>query len=134
MIDQKMTKTDGVGKKGSITDIFSPTSNFVRNLATPLSKKGWPRWLVFIFAIIGIVYLLNPTFGFDFLPDNLPIVGNLDEGMAAMLVLWGLVEIFEGGKKSAPTQPAATPTQQPTEPKPTQDDELNIIEINNSEE
>ena len=33
------------------------------------------------------VYLLNPTFGFDLLPDNLPIVGNLDEaGAAALLV------------------------------------------------
>lgn len=44
-----------------------------------------PRSLFGVFlAIIGIlfslVYIINPTAGiFEILPDNLPIVGNLDE-------------------------------------------------------
>ncbi len=37
---------------------------------------------------LGVVYLLNPTAGFlEFLPDNLPLIGNLDEGIAVTLVL-----------------------------------------------
>lgn len=75
-------------------------SSFARGLVEPLSSRGWPRWLVFGLAIIGLVYVLNPTFGiFEFIPDNLPIIGNLDEGLAYILILLGLVELLEGGKK-----------------------------------
>ncbi len=74
-------------------------SAFTRGMVEPLSSKGWPRWLVFGLALVGLVYVLNPTFGiFEFIPDNLPIIGNLDEGLAYFLVLLGLVELLEGGK------------------------------------
>ena len=66
-------------------------------LTTPLSAKGWPRWVVFLMAGIGFLYILNPTLGvFELIPDNFPIVGNLDEGLASMLIWLGLVEFFEG--------------------------------------
>ena len=72
-------------------------SGFVKALSEPLSKYGWPTWLVYILAVIGLVYILNPTFGiFEFIPDNLPIIGNLDESVAFMLVLAGIVEALEG--------------------------------------
>ncbi len=75
-------------------------SAFTRGMVEPLSSKGWPRWLVFGLALVGLVYVLNPTFGiFEFIPDNLPIIGNLDEGLAYILMLLGLVELLEGGKK-----------------------------------
>lgn len=33
-----------------------------------------------VVAIVSFVYLVNPTLGiFELLPDNLPLVGNLDE-------------------------------------------------------
>ncbi len=77
-----------------------PMSGFSRLLSEPLSKHGWPVWLVYLLSVLGLIYLLNPTAGFlEFLPDNLPIVGNLDEGVAVMLVLAGLVEFFEGRKQ-----------------------------------
>ena len=73
------------------------TSGFVKALSEPLSKYGWPTWLVYILAVIGLVYILNPTFGvFEFIPDNLPIIGNLDESVAVMLILAGIVEALEG--------------------------------------
>ncbi len=76
-----------------------PRSAFLRGLTTPLSSKGWPRWVVFGLAVLGLIYVLNPTFGiFELIPDNLPIIGNLDEGLAYLLILLGLVELLEGGK------------------------------------
>jgi len=39
--------------------------------------------------LLGGLYLLNPFAGiFEFLPDNLPLVGNLDEGGAMALILF----------------------------------------------
>lgn len=49
-----------------------------------------PRLRMVVSILLGIVcviYLINPTAGFlELIPDNLPIVGNLDEA-AAMTVL-----------------------------------------------
>ena len=38
-------------------------------------------------AILSFVYLLNPTFGIDLLPDNLFLVGNIDEATATGILL-----------------------------------------------
>ncbi len=66
---------------------------------TPLTQRGWPSWLVYLLAFLGIVYILNPTLGvLEFIPDNLPIVGNLDEGAAFLLLWFGVVEFFESKK------------------------------------
>ncbi len=78
---------------------------------SPLSRQGWPRWLVFVMGIIGVVYILNPTAGIiELLPDNIPLVGNIDEGVAWMLVWFGLTELFEG---KSPTSPWNHPTTHP---------------------
>ncbi|MDX9865750.1 MAG: DUF1232 domain-containing protein [Anaerolineaceae bacterium] len=67
----------------------------------PLSESGFPTWSVYVLAVLGLIYILNPTMGLiEFLPDNLPIVGNLDEGVAFMMLWAGLVEFFEGRKKN----------------------------------
>ncbi len=67
----------------------------------PLSESGFPTWSVYVLAVLGLIYILNPTMGLiEFLPDNLPIIGNLDEGVAFMLLWAGLVEFFEGRKKN----------------------------------
>ncbi len=74
-------------------------SAFMKNITVPLSRRGWPRWLVFLGAGLGMLYILNPTAGIlEFIPDNLPFIGNLDEGLAFVLIYYGLVEFFEGGK------------------------------------
>jgi len=74
-------------------------SGFVKALTEPLSKYGWPSWLVYTLAIIGVIYILNPTFGLlELIPDNLPIIGNIDESVAVMLILAGIVEALEGKK------------------------------------
>ncbi len=56
------------------------------------TKEVAPRktgsFLSVVFGIIGAIYLLNPSAGvFELIPDNLPIVGNLDEAAATLLVV-----------------------------------------------
>ena len=53
----------------------------------PQEQSGWARTLAWTILILGGVYILNPTFGIDLLPDNLPIVGNLDEAAIMFLIL-----------------------------------------------
>jgi uncharacterized membrane protein YkvA (DUF1232 family) len=44
--------------------------------------------LVAAAGLLSLVYLLNPTAGvFEFIPDNLPIIGNLDEAAAVAIIL-----------------------------------------------
>ncbi|MEM7034151.1 MAG: hypothetical protein AAF629_31710 [Chloroflexota bacterium] len=71
----------------------------VSTISTPLSDRGVPRWLVFLMGLVGLIYILNPTWGIiELIPDNLPFVGNIDEGVAAVLIWYTIVEFFEGGK------------------------------------
>lgn len=66
-------------------------------LTTPPSVRGIPRWVTYLSAVVGAIYLLNPTSGvIEIIPDIIPIVGNLDEGVAMLLLWYGLVELFEG--------------------------------------
>ncbi len=54
--------------------------------------------LAVVVALAGLVYLFNPTAGvFEFLPDNLPFIGNIDEGLAAYLIL-AAVHLFRTGE------------------------------------
>ena len=69
--------------------------------AAPLSSKGWPRWVVYLLSLFGFVYLLNPSLGlFELLPDNLPLIGNIDEGAAALALWYGYLEIKKARSKS----------------------------------
>lgn len=69
-------------------------------ITTPPSARGIPPWVTYLATILGVIYLLNPTAGvLEFIPDNLPLVGNLDEGVAMLLIWYGLVEFFEGRRK-----------------------------------
>lgn len=44
--------------------------------------------LVAAAGLLSLVYLLNPTAGvFEFIPDNFPIIGNLDEAVAVAIIL-----------------------------------------------
>ncbi len=50
-------------------------------------KVGFPV-VSLIFAVISFIYLLNPTLGvLELIPDNFPVIGNLDEAAALMVLL-----------------------------------------------
>ena len=69
-------------------------------LTAPLSTRGVPVFVVYLLAFLGAVYMLNPGAGIiELIPDNIPIIGNLDEGGAMLAVWYGLIEFFEGRRK-----------------------------------
>ena len=42
-----------------------------------------------LLGAVGGVYLANPTAGIlELIPDNIPLLGNLDDGAAAFLLFW----------------------------------------------
>ena len=89
-------------------------SGFVQMISKPLSQQGVPRWLVYTLGVLGGVYILNPTLGiFELIPDVLPIVGNIDESLAVMLILAGIVEAVEGRKYSRTKKQAQTTHAEP---------------------
>ena len=62
-------------------------AQFVEGAIVPEEQPGWARTVAWTTLILGGLYLLNPTFGVDLLPDNLPILGNLDEAAIMVLIL-----------------------------------------------
>ena len=73
--------------------------NISVNIA-PLSSKGWPKWAVYLLSLSGFIYLLNPTAGIiEILPDTLPLIGNIDEGAAALALWYGFLEIYKARKR-----------------------------------
>jgi hypothetical protein len=43
---------------------------------------------VILAGVLAFIYMVNPTAGFiEFLPDNLPLIGNIDEGTAALILI-----------------------------------------------
>ena len=50
--------------------------------------KPFKSLLVFVVGLLASFYLVNPGAGiFELIPDNLPLVGNLDEAGATALLL-----------------------------------------------
>lgn len=58
------------------------------------------KFINWVLVIIGVIYLLNFTAGFiEFLPDNIPFIGNIDEGIAGAMIFQGLKNLgILGGK------------------------------------
>lgn len=43
---------------------------------------------VILLGILAVIYIINPGAGvFELIPDNLPLIGNLDEAAAVTLLL-----------------------------------------------
>jgi len=65
------------------------------------NEKGnkLPPIMIYASGTIALIYLLNPTAGFlELIPDNLPILGNIDEGAAAVLV-WNAIQQFRNRRR-----------------------------------
>lgn len=72
----------------------------VRHSHEPLPMKSL---FVALAGVLSFLYLLNPTLGvFEFIPDNLPLIGNIDEATATMVLLsvlryfgWDITDLFK---------------------------------------
>ncbi len=87
------------------------TAVYGRRIATPLSKFGWPSWLVYLLGVLALLYVLNLGSGIflDALPDNLPFIGNLDEGLAYLFLWSALVEFLESRRLRRAARQAGPP-------------------------
>lgn len=67
---------------------------------TPPPQQGLvtrKRVAAVLCAIIAVVYLLNPTGGIiELIPDNFPVIGNLDEASATALLIWAINTLRRG--------------------------------------
>ncbi len=63
----------------------------LKNTSTPQRGNFLKDIMVLLVIILCAIYIINPTAGFlELLPDNIPFIGNLDEGLATTLLLSGL--------------------------------------------
>jgi hypothetical protein len=72
--------------KGAVTvpDQGAPPPPQFEVVQQPLLKKAF----VFVLGTLSALYLFNPSAGiFELIPDNIPLIGNLDEVMATLLLV-----------------------------------------------
>jgi len=55
------------------------------------AKSPLKGFLIVLGGIFGLIYIINPGAGIiEFIPDAVPIIGNLDEAGATLLILGAL--------------------------------------------
>ena len=73
-------------------------------------KRPAPIPVILLAAVFSVIYLANPTLGvFEFIPDGLPIIGNLDEAGATMLLMWAVNEFRKRNIGNSPDPRDVTP-------------------------
>ncbi|MDZ4788971.1 MAG: hypothetical protein SH807_08520 [Blastochloris sp.] len=71
---------------------------------------NWKKISAVFVGAASFLYLLNPGFGvFELLPDNIPGVGNLDEGTAGILLLWAIQTLIAKKILPPPYEKSANP-------------------------
>lgn len=59
----------------------------------------------YILLGISLFYILNPSAGiWEIIPDNIPIIGNLDEVAAVLIIIDALKNIRKKKKSSSPNK------------------------------
>ena len=77
-------------------ELMDPDNNKYRpplqgELVDDESTEGPSMLVNIVIAFFCVIYLINPTLGvIELLPDNLPIIGNLDEASATAGLLYAL--------------------------------------------
>jgi uncharacterized membrane protein YkvA (DUF1232 family) len=68
------------------------------------NKKTMPLPMLIGMILFSLVYLVNPTAGLlEFIPDNVPFFGNLDEAGATTMLIWAISELRN--RRSVPQSP-----------------------------
>ncbi len=80
----------------SHTEPENPRQPIKGELVDETSSNPYPSSTIMnvIIAILCAMYLINPTMGvIEFIPDNFPIIGNLDEATATAGLLYALSQL-----------------------------------------
>jgi len=84
------TKTDAPVTSGTATT-SCPNCGHTVELQKNQGRTRGKTALVVTSMILSGIYLLNPDAGvFEFLPDVIPGIGNIDEGLATAILLGGV--------------------------------------------
>lgn len=68
-----------------------------------MRSKQAPLPVLILAIVLSVVYIINPTAGvLEFIPDNIPLVGNIDEAGATAMLLWAIAELR---KRNSATDP-----------------------------
>ncbi len=63
----------------------------------------WKPLAALAAVLIGLCVLANSGLGlFELVPDGAPLFGNLDEALAALGLVWGLVVLFRSPGRATP--------------------------------
>lgn len=83
----------------------------VLNIVPWVSDPSRLRWVMLgIIGIVSFIYLLNPTAGIlELIPDNFPVIGNLDELIAAIGLSSVLAQTYYPRLEEAKRRQAALP-------------------------
>ena len=66
---------------------FSDSQSSERPPILPPEQPLWAKIVAWATIAAGSVYMINPTLGvFELVPDNLPVVGNLDEAAVVFIM------------------------------------------------
>jgi hypothetical protein len=77
-----------------------------------MPPKKTPLAVIIVAIVFGVLYIINPTAGFfEFIPDNIPLVGNLDEAGATAMLIWAIAELRKR-TPSAPPRDVTPPSDQ----------------------
>lgn len=97
----KHANPDGT-KNCSNCDALLQRESFLAEVSATIDQRtGRPIGSIFL-LLLCLFYLLNPTAGaFELIPDILPIVGNIDEGVATFGLLialnnMGVINLYNG--------------------------------------
>ena len=64
-------------------------------------KRPAPIPIIILAAVFSVIYLSNLSFGaLEFIPDNIPVFGNIDEAGVTMLLMWAVNEFRKHNDKS----------------------------------
>ena len=76
-----------------------PAPVIVRVIEPPIGRFAMRVWSLWGIVIVSAIYLGNFTFGIDLIPDNLPLIGNLDEVAAFVIGQQAYMAIKTGSSR-----------------------------------
>jgi hypothetical protein len=80
--------------KSLVVDVLVLQKHILNMKRSHMRTKQTPLPVLILAIVCSVLYIINPTAGLlEFIPDNMPLVGNLDEAGATAMLLWAIAEL-----------------------------------------